>query len=98
MMNRFYLLLIASFSMVFISSQTARQFCLKPANLAGGFGTPRGITTGDFDGDGNIDLAAANQNADNISVLLGTGSGNFGAALNYGAGNSPWGITSADFN
>ncbi|MCL1468838.1 DUF4347 domain-containing protein, partial [Argonema galeatum] len=52
-----------------------------PSNF--GVGTnPFSVTVGDFNGDGKTDIAAANFNSNNVSVLLGTGTGSFGAATN----------------
>ena len=45
-----------------------------------------------------MDLVAANNGSNNVSVLLGSGTGNFGAATNFGAGSGPRSVTSADFN
>ena len=42
---------------------------------------------GDFNGDGKQDLAVANFNSNNVSILLGNGAGNFSAATNFGAGD-----------
>ena len=53
---------------------------------------------GDFNGDGKLDLATANYASNNISVLLANGSGNFRAAVNYGAGSGPDPIAVADLN
>lgn len=36
---------------------------------------PFAVTIGDFNGDGKLDLATANQIARTVSVLIGTGSG-----------------------
>lgn len=55
-------------------------------------------TTGDFNGDGNLDVAAANQDGDNISVFLGNGNGNFTSVVNYSAGDGTTGIVTGDFN
>ncbi|MBD3178320.1 MAG: T9SS type A sorting domain-containing protein [Candidatus Latescibacteria bacterium] len=61
---------------------------------------PESITSNDFDGDGNIDLAVANEHSCNIAVMLGNGDGYFGTAVYYSTGNStdPRSITSADFD
>lgn len=59
------------------------------------------IINNDFNGDGKIDLATANNDAVNsVSVLLGDGLGNFGLPffLTTGGASTPVGITSADFN
>jgi hypothetical protein len=36
----------------------------------GAGGGPRSIAVGDLDGDGHVDLAVANRNTDNVSILL----------------------------
>ena len=59
---------------------------------------PAYIAVTDFNGDGKRDLAVANFNSDNISILLGNGDGTFGAAVNYGAGIRPSSLALADFN
>ncbi|MCA2857785.1 FG-GAP-like repeat-containing protein, partial [Microcystis sp. M005S1] len=54
---------------------------------------PYSVTVGDFNGDGKSDLAVANRDGDNVSVLLGTGTGSFGTASNFSAGISPTSVT-----
>ncbi len=63
-----------------------------------GGNTPLFITTGDFNGDGKLDVALANQNGNSVSILLGTGTGAFDSAANYSVGVVPYGITVGDFN
>jgi len=53
---------------------------------------------GDFNGDGELDLAVANSGAGTISILLGKGDGTFEAPVNYSAGSQPSGVTAADLN
>jgi hypothetical protein len=36
---------------------------------------PQSMTAGDFDGDGDLDLAVANNGSSNFSILLNTGTG-----------------------
>ncbi len=62
--------------------------------------TPVGIAVADFNGDGNADLAVANNNANSltVSVLLGNGNGTFQPQQTYTVGSSPIGIAAADFN
>ncbi len=43
--------------------------------LYGAGGVPRCVSIGDLDGDGDADLAVANLNSDNVSVLLNLGGG-----------------------
>ena len=59
---------------------------------------PSGITTGDFNGDGKLDLATANRQSNSVSILLGTGTGTFSAATNYSVPTNPQEITIGDFN
>ncbi|NER35151.1 MAG: DUF4347 domain-containing protein [Oscillatoria sp. SIO1A7] len=64
-----------------------------------GAGTqPRSVAVGDFNGDGSPDLATANSGSNNVSVLLGDGSGSFGTGTNFGAGSSPISVALGDFN
>ena len=61
---------------------------------------PYSIAVGDFNGDGNLDLAVANFSDGTVSVLLGDGRGNFIAAASspFAVGNSPYSIAVGDFN
>lgn len=65
--------------------------------------SPFRITTGDFNEDGIMDLAVANNASADVSVLLGlgaagTGNGTFGAPTNYPTGSYPSGVTTGDFD
>ena len=64
------------------------------------------VATGDFNGDGKLDLAVGNANcpgfspldacdSGSIAVLLGRGNGTFGAAVTY-PGGDPWPVDPAD--
>ena len=61
---------------------------------------PVGIATADFNGDGIPDLVSANNGDNDITVLLGNGSGGFSAASGspFAAGSGPLFIVAADFN
>ena len=56
------------------------------------------VKSADINSDGNIDLLVANQNSNDVSVLLGNGSGGFSAPANYGVGIWPWSLELADIN
>jgi len=56
------------------------------------------VTVGDFNGDGKSDLAVANRYSNNVSVLLGTGTGSFGTATNFTVGSDRRSATVGDFN
>ena len=60
--------------------------------------SPGSVAVGDFNGDGKQDLAVANANSGNVSILLGDGAGNFSAATNFGAGLIPYSVAVGDFN
>jgi hypothetical protein len=61
---------------------------------------PREVTGGDFDQDGNVDLAVGMMGAygfnNKVTVLLGLGNGLFLAPVHYTVGNGPEGIVAAD--
>ncbi len=60
--------------------------------------SPLGITMGDFNGDGKIDLVTPNANASTISVFLGNGNGTFQTKVDYPVGNRPAQIAIGDLN
>ena len=65
---------------------------------------PRAVTSGDFNGDGKLDLAVANSgnpsagDSGGISILLGNGDGTFQTARNLSAGKNPTCVAVSDFN
>jgi hypothetical protein len=60
---------------------------------------PWAVTVADFNGDGNPDLAVANNGSNDVSVLLGNGNGTFRSAVNYDTrGNGAFAIATGDFN
>ncbi len=58
---------------------------------------PDAIVAGDFNGDGKLDLAAADY-YDAASILLGNGDGTFQAPRTFGIGGNDFNISSGDFN
>ena len=57
---------------------------------------PGSLAVGDFNGDGNADLAATTK--DFLSVLLGNGDGTFRVHVDYATASSPLSLTIGDFN
>jgi hypothetical protein len=60
--------------------------------------TPWFQVTGDFNGDGILDIATSNNMTNDVTMLLGLGDGTFHSAGNFGVGNLPFGIVAGDFN
>src|SRR5260370_25213921 len=56
------------------------------------------VAVGDFNGDGFLDLAVANADSDNISVLLGNGDGSFQVRQDFTTARVPVSVVVADFN
>jgi hypothetical protein len=95
-----------------VASNDDRRVDVLPNIGGGAFGTlsslsvgpgvrPDGVTTGDFDRDGEIDVAAASSGAgfDIVDVFLNTGAGVFAGAVEYPVGGSnPGGIVAADLD
>lgn len=61
---------------------------------------PRFIVVGDFNGDGKQDLTVSNQDSNNLTILLGNGSGGFSPAPSspISAGGTPDSVAVGDFN
>jgi FG-GAP-like repeat/Putative Ig domain len=64
----------------------------------GGFIGPSAMTTGDFNGDGKVDLAITDQQDNTVSILLGNADGTFQSPLEFSTGKFPIGVAAADFN
>jgi hypothetical protein len=56
------------------------------------------VIVADFNGDGKLDVAAANYDSGTVSVLLGKGDGTFRKARSFPAGGHPRWLALADFN
>jgi hypothetical protein len=66
-------------------------------NFAAGY-VPLSIAIGDFNGDGNVDLAVANALSGTVSILLGSGTGSFEARTDFVTGDQPRSLAVGDFN
>ena len=80
------------------ASQAQAQVSFDPAvNFATGV-APNAVAVGDFDRDGDLDLAVANFGSNNVSVLLGDGNGTFGAKTDFATGTAPSSVAIGDFD
>ena len=70
---------------------------VQPRTFAAG-SNPTFLVTGDFNQDGNADLAVANTGSNTISIFLGIGNGTFLNPLDFTVGSAPDWITVADLN
>ena len=57
-----------------------------------------GVVIEDFNADGAVDLAVTNQNSNNVSILLGDGTGTFKSKTDFPAGGAPQRIAAADLD
>src|SRR5262245_9833982 len=69
-----------------------------PAIHFGSASRPSSVAVGDFNGDGQQDLATANTDSNNVSVLLGNRDGSFPSAAHFGTGDRPVSVAVGDFN
>jgi hypothetical protein len=84
---------------ILLGNGNGTLFVTPAVNFGAGDG-PFSVAVGDFNNDTILDLAVANQNSDNVSILLGNGNGTFvdTPAVNFGAGDEPISVAVGDFN
>lgn len=88
---------VLSFLLLTISSAAFGSSFKAVGNYAVG-NHPVAIAAGDFNRDGKVDLAVANNASKTVSVLLGNGDGTFGKAADYEIGVAPGTLVIDDFN
>jgi hypothetical protein len=89
--------LFVLYAIAFGSVAFAETFSAPVNYDSAGFG-PRSVALGDLNHDHHLDIVAANQNSNTLSVLLGNGNGTFNAAATFPSGPSPFYVILADFN
>jgi uncharacterized repeat protein (TIGR01451 family) len=80
------------------STLTGTNFPAAPSSSISVGTQPTGLVTGDFNGDGKVDLAVANSGNDTVTILLGNGDGTFTAGTPVTAGAGPHWLVTGDFN
>ena len=88
--------LAVAFLLLFSSHAFARILRTGTNYLTGA--NPGGAVVADFNNDQIADIATANLNDGNVSLLLGTGDGGFAAANTFKVGSGAAAIASADLN
>jgi hypothetical protein len=81
---------------VFLGTSTGRF--QSAADFRTGVTAPKAFAFGDFNGDGNLDLAVTGSQSSNVSILLANGKGGFTPGGTFATGPSPIGVVSGDFN
>jgi Ca2+-binding RTX toxin-like protein len=75
------------------------QFSFNPvSNFPVGGTFPQSVKGGDFNEDGKLDLVLVSFSSNNVSILLGNGTGSFGTSTNFAVGNTPVSVNVGDFN
>jgi uncharacterized repeat protein (TIGR01451 family) len=80
------------------AAELATQFPSTPTTSVAVGSNPQGLVTADFDADGKLDLAVANNADDTVSILLGNGAGAFTTKSTPAAGSGANWIAVGDFD
>jgi hypothetical protein len=84
-------------SLDYLEDRVVPAMFLSPVNYTAGT-APGIMTSGDFNGDGKLDLIAANSAAQTVSVLLGNGDGTLAPGQIFSTGAGAAAGAGADFN
>lgn len=76
---------------------SAQNYLFNEAGFTTGT-SPEALTSADFNGDGQPDLAVVNHGAATVSILLGKSNGTFAPKVDYSVGSDPDAVVAADFN
>jgi hypothetical protein len=90
--------LVFSVLCLFLKNNCIAQLCFSaPATFTAG-SNPQSVASADFNADGFIDLAVANNVSNSLSVLSGNGTGTFTLSATYTTGINPYVVNTGDFN
>ncbi len=98
MLKYLVLFFITFLTVLLANSQVQNGVCFSAVSNYSVAFAPNAIVSGDFNNDGIPDLATANAGTNNVSVMLGTGTGSFSPAVTFPAANGLYAMTIADFN
>jgi FG-GAP-like repeat len=87
----------ASLCLLLVPASPAQRFVYGQTSLQTG-NKPGGFALADFNGDGRLDVAVANESDNTVSVLLANPDGSYAAKVDYPVGNAPVQLVAADFN
>ena len=99
--KQFGLFIIIAICVLGLAARQASAACAEltfdpPATFPSGLQT-HGLAAGDLNGDGNVDLAAANEASGTVTIRFGNGAGAFPTSIQFFVAN-PSSIAIADFN
>ena len=94
--NHRFVVLILSFLLSSAASY-GQTYVFGKQQLAVGPGT-FSSATGDFNGDGIVDIVSTNEASNSVSVILGNVDGGFHAPVGYATGPAPTAVMTGDFN
>jgi hypothetical protein len=75
--------------------QAHTEYSVIPTGKSGG---PLGLAIGDFNGDGKLDLAVANNSDNAVAIMFGNGDGSFQTPIEYTTATAPNSVVVGDFN
>ena len=93
----FRIFIIGSLCAFLVSTTSAQKFMYGQASFQTG-NKPGGLAVADFNGDGRLDVAIANESDNTVSVLLTKPDGSYAPKVDYPVGNTPVQLVAADFN
>jgi len=89
---------ISIISLLFAGRLPAQTISFQAAKNSGVYQNPTGVAVADFNADGKLDLAVANNWSNNVYVMIGTGGGNFIGVGMLQTGDHPSALAVGDFN